>query len=64
MRVRVLGEDGDDLTDWYTATLVSEPGHIPNVNRVELRDLLGRVAANTAGLRECTLEIVHEEYHA
>lgn len=55
MKVRILDHDGEALTNWSEAR--SDESATPKRWRVDLHEILGRTAANTAGLRDCTLEI-------
>lgn len=56
MKVRLLDPDGDVLTNWHEATRKDTDVGGPRW-LLDMRELLGRVAASTAGLSDCTLEI-------
>lgn len=55
MKVRILDHDGEALTNWSEAR--SDQSQATQRWRVDLHELLGRRAADTAGLRDLTLEI-------
>lgn len=55
MKVRILDHDGEALTNWSEARKDESKATV--AWRVDLHEILGRTASNTAGLRDCTLEI-------